>query len=96
MTGPVVMTAAGAVVGTPLEGAFAFKGVPYGAPTGHSARFLPPSPPVHWTEARDALSMARPAPSRSSPPARPSRTKSSWRSSPPAGSRSATTKTVSR
>jgi para-nitrobenzyl esterase len=57
MTGPVVMTAAGAVAGIPLEGVFAFKGVPYGAPTGHAARFLLPEPPVHWNEVRDARSM---------------------------------------
>ena len=57
MTGPVVMTAAGAVAGIQLEGALAFKGVPYGASTGGAARFLPPRPPDSWTEVRECVAV---------------------------------------
>src|SRR5215208_5532880 len=62
MTGPVVTTTAGAVVGIPLEGAFAFKGLPYGAGTGDAARFLPPRPPAPWTDVREALAIGPASP----------------------------------
>src|SRR6478672_2931521 len=46
---PIVETAHGRISGTEVAGVCAFKGVPYGAPTGGERRFLPPIPPTGWT-----------------------------------------------
>src|SRR5581483_8125182 len=50
----LIATANGRVLGAATDGVFAFKGVPYGAPTGGANRFMPPRPPAPWTGARDA------------------------------------------
>ena len=53
---PTVKTAAGVVQGTTRDGAAAFLGIPYGAPTGGAGRFMPPRPPPSWTGVRMATS----------------------------------------
>jgi para-nitrobenzyl esterase len=46
---PVVHTRAGRLRGRVLEGAFAYLGIPYGAPTWGANRFLPPRDPEPWS-----------------------------------------------
>ncbi len=53
---PTVGTAAGNVSGFTAEnGTTCFRGVPYGAPTGGSNRFLPPKPVAPWTGVRECI-----------------------------------------
>ena len=60
--GPVVETAAGRVRGYLDDGVNAFRGVPYGASTAGSNRFLPPRTAQPWSGIREAVELGLRAP----------------------------------
>jgi len=52
---PIVEIAAGKLRGALNAGIHSFKGIPYGASTTESNRFMSPQPPLSWSGVRDAL-----------------------------------------
>ena len=58
----VVETSAGKIRGFKRNGVYIFKGVPYGASTSGSGRFMPPAKPEPWTGIRNALAYGRVSP----------------------------------
>jgi para-nitrobenzyl esterase len=66
--GPVVETASGKVRGVIQAGTHTFRGIPYGASTSGSNRFMPPRKPEPWTGVREAFQNGPTAPQLGGPP----------------------------
>src|ERR1700722_1616494 len=61
--GPVANTTSGKIRGVVQENkVHAFRGIPYGAPTGGANRFMPPVKPEAWTGIRDTVEWGPEAP----------------------------------
>jgi para-nitrobenzyl esterase len=60
--GPVVDTAYGKVRGKLINKVNAFQGIPYGASTAGSNRFMPPQKPQAWTGVKDTVEWGAEAP----------------------------------
>ena len=61
--GPVANTKCGKIRGVVQENkVFAFRGVPYGAPTGGANRFMPPVKPEAWTDIKETTTWGPEAP----------------------------------
>src|SRR5580658_145020 len=66
--GPVVETSSGKVRGVIQGGTHIFRGIPYGASTAGSNRFMPPRKPEPWTGVREAFQNGPTAPQQGGPP----------------------------
>ncbi len=58
----IVETSAGKVRGYTRNGIYTFKGIPYGATTEGSARFMPPTKPASWAGLRSSMQYENVAP----------------------------------
>ena len=58
----IVETASGKVQGEIFRGISVFRGIPYGASTAGSNRFLPPKPPEPWAGVRTSILYGETAP----------------------------------
>lgn len=65
---PIVETSSGKVRGVIQAGTHTFRGIPYGASTAGSNRFMPPRKPEPWTGVRDAFQNGPSAPQLGGPP----------------------------
>jgi para-nitrobenzyl esterase len=59
---PVVDTTSGKIRGAVVDGIKAFKGIPYGASTAGTNRFMPPQKPAPWGGVRETVDWAGHAP----------------------------------
>ena len=59
---PAVEISSGKIRGVVIDKVFAFKGVPYGAPTGGALRFMPPQKPQAWSGVMDTIAWGKEAP----------------------------------
>jgi len=66
--GPIVETTAGKLRGVIQAGTHTFRGVPYGASTAGSNRFMPPRKPEPWAGVREAFENGPTAPQLGGPP----------------------------
>jgi para-nitrobenzyl esterase len=79
----IAETSQGKIRGIESRGIKIFKGVPYGASTEGTNRFMPPADPAGWPGVRDALEYGQSAPQRDpTPPATPTRDSSAPRPAP--------------
>src|SRR5580692_12363289 len=61
-SGPIVETTAGKIRGTLEDKVSVFRGVPYGASTAGSGRFMPPEKPQPWTSVKDTVELGHRSP----------------------------------
>ncbi len=66
--GPVVETTSGKIRGVIQAGTHTFRGIPYGASTAGSNRFMPPRKPEPWAGVRETFQNGPTAPQLSGPP----------------------------
>src|SRR5580693_6270566 len=59
---PVVETTAGKIRGTVEDKVSVFRGVPYGASTAGSGRFMPPEKPQPWAGVKDTIELGHRSP----------------------------------
>jgi para-nitrobenzyl esterase len=61
-TGKTIEITSGKIRGTVHNGIHAFKGIPYGAPTGGKMRFMAPAKPASWSGVRDCVAFGHQSP----------------------------------